>query len=560
LIKVDYPQTTMYQCIREIACKLSYRAAYEFMGRKSTFGKFLEQIDSAAAAYLNLGVRQGDKVALCLPNCPQMVISLYALNRIGAVAVMLNPLTPPLELARLIDETECQGFLALDILLPNLSEMLAECQSLKFVVSAGLITEMSLSFAVKYSIAAMPRLVRMICTKLKVKCIPWNSFKEHTNKILPPEASDPYADAVMLVSGGTSGQPKIVVHSSMSMNSSAVQSIATEPPIEDNMSFLAVLPGFHIFGLTVSVHIAFMAGTCCILVPRFNPELVAKHIIESRPAYMAGVPLFFEDILQSRLLKKAVRQEKLDMSGFRVAFCGGDKLPESTQVRFNQMVKDSGGTGKLVEGYGLTECCPVTLTPQSTDLMGSIGIAFPGIRVSIVKPGTAEEVGIGEEGEICINAPSVMKGYLNNPEDTSKALRMRPGGSVWLHTGDIGVMDQNGYVYFRDRLKRLIKVSGYTVFAVQVEEALESHPDVEKACVIGLPDPRSGHQVKAFVVLQKDCNTTNLERKLTVHCCERLIPCAVPAIFEFRKEIPLTQLGKVAWGVLENEENMANNR
>ena len=261
---------------------------------------------------------------------------------------------------------------------------------------------------------------------------------------------------------------------------------------------LAILPIFHGFGLGVCVNAVFMGGGKSILVPQFTPEIVADLIKKKRPNFVVGVPTLFEALCSNPVFQKT------DLSCLRATFSGADTLPRPVKERFEAVVKERGGNVQLLEGYGLTEAVTAIMaTPLNQYREGSVGLPFPDMLAKIVKTGTTEEAPVGEEGEICVNGPAVMLGYLDQPEETANTLKTHADGRIWLHTGDIGTMDADGFFYFRLRQKRMIKSSGMNVYPAQVEEVLYRHPDVLKACVIGVPDEKQVQRVKGFVVLKE---------------------------------------------------------
>jgi len=313
-------------------------------------------------------------------------------------------------------------------------------------------------------------------------------------------------------------------------------------------SMLAIMPIFHGFGLGVCVNAVFMGGAKSILVPQFTPELVASLVRKKRPSFVVGVPTLFESLSRNPGFARA------DLSCLRATFSGADSLPRALKERFEKVVRDGGGDVQLQEGYGLTEAVTAIMAmPVGHYKEGSIGIPFPDMLAKICVPGTTDEAPLGAEGEICVSGPAVMLGYLDAPDDTAAALRTHPGGRVWLHTGDIGTQDADGFFYFKLRAKRMIKSSGMNVYPAQVEDVICRHPDVELACVIGVPDAAQGQRVKAFVVL-KGARRAGVEKEIIDHCHASLIKWSCPREVEVRCSLPTTLVGKVAYRVLEDEE------
>jgi long-chain acyl-CoA synthetase len=316
-----------------------------------------------------------------------------------------------------------------------------------------------------------------------------------------------------------------------------------------NDSILAVLPIFHGFGLGVCVNAAFMAGGKSILVPQFSAGIVARLLKRAKPTILVGVPTLFDALAKDASLAKS------DLSCLRACFSGADTLPRPVKERFEQLVAARGGNVRLLEGYGLTEAVTAIMAmPVGEYREGSIGIPFPDMDAAICALGTTDELAPGEEGEICVAGPAVMLGYLDDAEATAQALRQHADGRTWLHTGDLGRRDADGFFYFTVRAKRMIKSSGFNVYPAQVEAVLYQHPLVAEACVIGVPDEAQIERVKAVIVLKDSVQESDATaQQLIDFCRERLIKWSCPREIEFRRELPKTRVGKIDFKVLVAE-------
>lgn len=342
--------------------------------------------------------------------------------------------------------------------------------------------------------------------------------------------------------------PKGILLSAYAFNALAVQmEIITGFGVKD--SVLAILPIFHGFGLGLCVHTALSVGAMSILIPQFSTKIYIKNLIKYRPSFIAGVPTLFEALLRDPDFKK-VKFHKM-----KGAFSGGDSLSYEIKQRFDEAIFAQGSKVELMEGYGVTETVTgCVISPRNAYRPRAMGIPIPNMAVKIVKEGTCEQAGIGEEGEICVTGPTLMLGYVNSPEETAEALRDHSDGVTWLHTGDIGHMDQEGYIYFKSRLKRVIKVSGVNVFPPQVEGVLQSHEDVWRACVVGVPDDYQMMSIKAYVVLNdKSKAGEDMKKELQTFCKNHLIKWSIPKYIEFIDELPTTLVGKVAYTKLERK-------
>ena len=313
---------------------------------------------------------------------------------------------------------------------------------------------------------------------------------------------------------------------------------------------LAVMPIFHGFGLGVCIHSMLAVGGRCILVPRFTATSYAKLIVKYRCNFIAGVPTLYEALLRLPSMDKA------DLSCLKGVFSGGDSLSVELKKRFDKFLYDNHATIQVREGYGTTECVTAScLTPTHVQKEGSIGQPFPDTYYKIVKVGTTEEQPYGEEGEICISGPTVMVEYINHPEETANTLKVHDDGRTWLHTGDLGIMDDEGFIYFRQRIKRMIVTSGYNVYPSQLENILDAHEFVHMSCVIGIPDPYKMQKVKAFVMLKPGYSPSEETKEtLLAYCRKNIAKYAMPYDIEFRETLPTTLVGKVAYRELEAEE------
>lgn len=547
---LPYPQTTMFGAVEKIAKRFPAEMAYEFMGKVTSYSQMLTLIENAAKAFLSQGIQRGDIVTICLPNVPQAIICLYALNRIGAIASMIHPLSSQKEITYYLDDCESKMIVTLDLFYEKVAKARRESKNQNTIIlMARIQDELSPLLAFAYYVKKgkdykhLPNEENSICFKAFIS----NADK---NKALPQIQYDKNKVSVLLYSGGTTGKPKGIELSDYNFNALGMQirevaGIDFKPGIK----FLSVMPVFHGFGLGIGIHTILINGAGCILVPQFNDESYAKLIIKHRPNFIAGVPTIYAALLKSDVLKKS------DLSCLYGVFSGGDTLPTDLKHQFDAFLKEHNATVQIREGYGLTECVTAScLTPVNDYRENSIGLPLRDMVYKIVSPDTFEELPIGEEGEIILTGPTLMLGYRNQPQETEKVLRKDESGTTWLFTGDLGKMDKDGYVYFIQRIKRLIVTSGYNVYPSQVENALDLHQDVDYCCVIGVPDERRIEKIRAYVVLKNGVDATeNEKKKLLEHCKLYLAGYAKPREIIFRKELPKTLVGKVAYHVLEEE-------
>ncbi|WP_297125911.1 class I adenylate-forming enzyme family protein [uncultured Eubacterium sp.] len=547
---LDYPKGSMYEAVRESAItkKKMNSVAYEFQGKKTNYKQFLNKIEVLGKAYKSIGIDEGDMVTVCMPNTPQGVDTFYALNRIGAVPAMIHPLSAVGEIAFYINSTHSKAVLVVDLFYEKVLEALKQVKHPVKVVVAHIKDELPFPLNMLYPLTVKKKPAPL--PKDNKNVIDWSDFISGGKKVKLsdkfPKAED---TAVILFSGGTTGTSKGIKLTNLNMNALAAQVAANAGFTMEGLRMFSVMPLFHGFGLGVGIHTALMASGTCIIIPQFTIKTYARDVKKYKPNVIVGVPTLYEALLRSEGFD-------FDLSFLRGMFCGGDSLSVELKKKVDKFLKDHNATIQVREGYGTTECVTAScLTPYDTYREGSIGIPLSDTYYSIVNPNNDTELPYGEEGEICICGPTVMKGYLNNAEETASTLRRHEDGNLWLHTGDLGYMDEDGFVYYKQRMKRLIIVSGINVYPSQVENAIDAHPDVLLSCAVGIPDPYKMHVVKAFVVLRQGVEPSDkIKEEIIENCKKNVSRYGVPREIEFRTELPKTLVGKVAYRVLEEEE------
>ena len=549
---LQYPQKTVYEMVKDAAEKFPKNTAYEFMGKKTSFAEFMRHIDDTARAYLALGIQKGDRVTICMPNCPQALNSFYALNRIGAVSNMIHPLSAAGEIKFYLNFSRSKAILTLDQFYGKVASIMPELESndVKLIV-AKVQDELLPHLALGYSLTSARKYP---APPKNGDYIWWSEFMrvgKKRNLPLPRELGKAEDGASILYSGGTTGTTKGILLSNANFNALGLQTIAASgfSPI-NGMKMLSVMPVFHGFGLGIGIHTALIGGATCILVPQFNVKTYANLLVKKQPNIIPGVPTLFEALLRAENLENA------DLSFLKGVFCGGDSLSIELKKKVDAFLEAHHANVQIRQGYGLTECVTAScLTPKDYNRTGSIGVPFPDTYYKIVKPGTTEELDPNIEGEICISGPSVMVCYVDNEEETRNTLRRHGDGRIWLHTGDLGKMDEDGFVYFSQRIKRMIITSGYNVYPGQLENVIDGHPKVLLSCVIGVKDAYKMQKVKAFVVLCPGIEPSDeVKKEILDYCRGHIAKYAMPYDIEFRTELPKTLVGKVAYRVLEEEE------
>lgn len=545
---LDYFEGSMYEAVAKIASEHPNNVAFDFMGRSVTYAQLMDEINHVAMALKTIGVRENDKVTIALPNCPQAIYSLYAINRIGAIANMIHPLSAEKEIEFYLNVSESVTAITLDQFYHKFENIRKNTKVINIILAS-----------VKDELSRPIRYGYMLTEGRKIKKIPndapvimWHDFLRMSrycfmNYKVNRKSQDP---AVILYSGGTTGTTKGIILTNYNFNALGKQVIAANPMFRIGDKMLAAMPLFHGFGLGVCVHTMLSQGGRCILIPRFTPKSYAKQMIKYKCNFIAGVPTLYEALLRLDMMNKA------DLSSLKGVFSGGDSLSVELKKKLDKFLYDHNAVIQIREGYGTTEtvtaCC---LTPPTMFKPGSIGIPFPDTYIKIVNPGTEEELPYGQEGEILLAGPTVMKEYMNHPEETAQTLRTHEDGMTWVYTGDLGVMDEDGFIYFKGRAKRMIITSGYNVYPGQLENILDAHEKVQMSCIIGVPDPLKMQKVKAFVKLVADVPANEQTREeLLAYCKKNIAKYAMPYDIEFRDELPKTLVGKVAYRILEEEE------
>ena len=545
---LNYFDGSMFEALQKIAEQYPNNIAFDFMGRSTTYKTLISRIERCAMALRTIGVRENDRVTIAMPNCPQAIYMFYAINLIGAVANMIHPLSAEKEIEFYLNESKSVTAITLDQFYHKFESIRSNTKVVNIIIAS---VKDELSKPIRYGyMLTEGRKIKKIPSDAPVIC--WNDFlmmSRHCfyNYRVKRGSNDP---AVILYSGGTTGTNKGIVLSNRNFNALGQQIVAANPMFRPGDKMLAAMPIFHGFGLGVCIHSMLSQGGRCILIPRFTAKTYAKQMLKYRCNFVAGVPTLYEALLRLPSMEKA------DLSCLKGVFSGGDSLSVELKKKLDKFLYDHNAVIQIREGYGTTEtvtaCC---LTPPKMFKEGSIGIPFPDTYIKIVKPDTDEELPYGEEGEILLAGPTVMQEYAGHPEETAATLRTHNDGLTWVYTGDLGTMDEDGFVYFRGRAKRMIITSGYNVYPGQLENILDAHEFIQMSCVIGVPDPYKMQKVKAFIKLAAGV-PANDETKKTImdYCRKNIAKYAMPYDIEFRDELPKTLVGKVAYRVLENEE------
>ena len=544
---IEYPDCSMVDMVMQSAEKWPDNVAYIYYGHKVTFKNFVKKIEKAARALKNYGVKEGDRVTICMPNTPEGITMVYAVNMVGAVCNMVHPLSSEKELEYYIKVAESKYVLVIDAVFDKIYKLRDVAQLERIIVvrpSAGL------GFLKKklYNTLHVKK-VRLPANDSRV--VLWEDFIANSYFYQGNYHEERGGEdlAVIMYSGGTTGAPKAVMLSNLNINAESICDATMIRQVVPGATVLSILPLFHCFGLGVCIHTPLCRGMGCILIPAFSHKQFAEIIRKNEPNFIVGVPTLFEALINTKLKSK-------DLKSVTAVICGGDALNQTLRDKVNQFLENHGSEAKIRVGYGLTEGSgAVCLSPERTFADGIIGVPMPDTDFKIIKNDTFKELPAGEEGEICISGPLVMMGYLGDDVETAQTIRLHDDGKLWLHTGDIGYLGEDGLIYFAQRLKRIIISSGYNIYPTHLESIINSHEAVLTSTVIGIDHHYKGQVPKAFIVLKPGYKPgKRLEREIR-ELLERNVPIyALPAAYEFRDKLPKTKVGKVAFRELEKEE------
>ena len=543
---LNYPKGTMVGYFLEAVARFPEDIAIEYYGRTYTYRAFYEMIRDTAKSLKSQGVKEGDTIAICMPNTPEAILMFYAANMVGAIVSLIHPLSAEKEIQNYINGSGATFLLSLDLVYDKVHNIVDNTCVKKIVIASASDSLKTIKkFLYKFkNRGAVPKI------ELTDDIMTWNEFLNYgynyQGEIACLKSScDP---AVILYSGGTSGDPKGILLSNINFNALALSCHKMIEQSGEKESILAILPIFHGFGLGVCIHTTLCCGMRVVLIPSFSPKDFGSLLHKHKISIVCGVPSLFESLTKTKMGKN-------DLSKLKCAISGGDFMSKDLKNKVDEYFHEHGSSAEVRVGYGLTEAsAAICVTPTGEYRESSIGIPFPDTYTKIVRVGTHDEVPYGEDGEICISGPTVMMGYLNNLEETIQTLQIHKDGRTWLHTGDIGSMDKEGFVYFKQRVKRIIISNGYNLYPSYIETIINSHPDVFTSTVIGIPHPKKVQVAKAYIVLKDGVNASkDIEKSIRLYCEKNLAKYSLPAVYEFRNSLPKTLVGKVAYRELEKE-------
>lgn len=541
---LTYEETSLQQLLKNTAEKYPNKIAIHFNGKELSYKELYDSALKFAGYLQKIGIQKGDRVAIMLPNTPQSVISFYGVMMAGGIVVQTNPMYTERELAFQMKDSGAKAIVALDILFPRIKKIQGETELEHIIITA-----------IKDYLPFPKNLVYPFIQKKQygysVKVEHKGNDHLFTEIMKHPALQEPIMNinfeedlAILQYTGGTTGFPKgvMLTHKNLIANTKMCQAWLYKCR-EGEEIVLGALPFFHVYGMTTVMILSILQASKMVLIPKPDPEVLLKTIQSQRPTMFPGAPTMYIGMLNHPELSK------YDLSSIDSCISGSAPLPVEVQEQFERLTG-----GKLVEGYGLTESSPVThanLLWDGERVKGSIGLPWPDTLAEIRSVETGEPLPVGEIGELVVKGPQVMKGYWNRPEETQEVLK-----DGWLHTGDMGYMDEEGYFYIVDRKKDMIIASGYNIYPREIEEVLYEHPAVKEVVVAGVPDPYRGETVKAYIVLKE--GTTVTEDELNKFARKNLAAYKVPRKYEFRDELPKTTVGKILRRQLVEEKRKLN--
>ena len=542
---------SLYNYLEEKALTYGDDICLDYYGRKVRYPELLSNIDDCAKGLYHYGVRKGDVVTLCLPNTLEGIVSFLAINKIGAIANFIHPASSENEIMTSVNDMDSKVIIVIDSNYWKILSIIKKT-NLKKVILVNLNNYMPFINKLRYHNNKM----KIQLTANSRKYMTWHDFMEKgddtyfKNYAVKGNKDDP---AIILHSGGTTGTPKGVVLSNGNLMASVKSTTIGQSYLNRGDVCLALMPIFHGFGIIHSVVFPLTIGMKVILRPKFDVHEYCYMVKKYKPQVLMGVPTLFESLLTNW-------NDDMSLDFLKCVLVGGDTLKKGLRDRLNKFLKKHGAKIKVCAGYGLSEAvCGVSLGDPYKQKEDAIGIPLPGIYVGIFSE-VDEELPYGETGEICVSGPTVMLGYYNNEKETNIALHVHKDGNIWLHTGDVGSMDEDGYLTFVNRSKRMIISSGYNVYPNQIEKLLETHPSVMLCTVVGIPHKRKIEVPKAYIVLKSKHKKKELVTLDLMMLCKKNLPkYAWPVSYEYMDSLPTTKVGKIDFKKLqETEENRKN--
>ena len=542
---LNYFNGSMYDYLKDTASKNEKRSAYSFYGNEVTFKSFMKKIDKVASALKEFNIVENECVTICMPNTPESFALIYAINKIGAICNIIHPLSSTSDIERALKETNSSIIFCSDVAMPKARHI-----KVKHFIMVPTSESLGKILKTLYNIKSSLNM------KLEEGMITWHEFLNYGVSDDTYVKREPNSPAAIIYSGGTTGKPKGIIISNANFNAMALQTASVCKYISPGHSVLSALPIFHVFGLALCTHTCLVAGMKCIIVPQLNTKKINKELKKYKPSVYPAVP---------SLLKMSMNDSDPGSNAFKdikVVVVGGDYLSPQVKSEYEEYLKAHGSSAVVKSGYGLSEACGFCCCTAEVDEKhvnnhkGTLGIPNPDMIVKIFEPNSDIEKSVGDVGEICITGPTLMMGYINEDEETKKTLVIHNDGRTWLHTGDLGYMDKDGFIFYTSRLKRMIITNGYNVYPIELEDIINKCKYVDTCTVVGIPHKIKSQTPKAVIVLKSNVqDTLEVREEIRRYCYKNIAKYAVPTEYEFRTSLPKTAVGKVAYRDLEKKSN-----
>ena len=540
---LNYFNGSMYDYLEESALRNASRPAYRYYNTEATYKVFMKKIAKIANALTQFKIVENECVTLCLPNTPESFALIYAINKIGAIANIVHPLSTTAEIERALKQTNSSVLFCSDASMPK-----ARGIKVKHFVMVPSNASLVGLLKTLYNIKAHKNL------KIEDGMMSWEkflSYKTPEDVYVKRNNEDP---AAIIYSGGTTGKPKGIVLSNMNFNAMALQTITVCDKAVPGNTLLSALPIFHVFGLSIGVHSGFIGGMTSIIVPRLNTKRINKELKKYKPSVYPAVP----SLLKMSLVDKDPGRNAF--KDIKVLVVGGDYLSPELKADMEKYLHAHGSDAIIKIGYGLSEAtgfsCSTAPIDEKYAKKGTLGVPNPDTLIKVFEPNSDIEKVPEDIGEICISGPTIMMGYINEEEETNKTLIMHNDGRIWLHTGDLGYMTKDGIFYYSSRLKRMIISNGYNIYPIELEDIISKCKYVDSCTVVAIPHKIKNQTPKAVIVLKEGIEDTfEVRNEIKSYCFKNIARYAVPSEYEFRKSIPRTAVGKVDYRSLQKKED-----
>lgn len=535
---LNYYNGSMYDIVSDAAIKYPNNTALEYFDIKYNYKELIKEIDKVAVSLYKLNIVENECVTICMPNMPEAIFLIYAVNKIGAICNIIHPLSSTDEIKKALNETNSNIIFTTDVTYSKVKDI-----KIKDIIVCEVSNSMNGFMQFFYNTKNKKNM------KYKSNVIKWSNFIKKTGDVINTHVSrSQNSPAVIIYSGGTTGRQKGIVLSNLCFNSLVSQCEAVCKEAKAGNSILSALPIFHGFGLCICIHVPLSLGLKCILIPKINTLRINQMIKSKKPNLLPVIPSMLNIIVNSIPLGKN------SFKSVKVILSGGDYLSEELKNKVENYFRKCGSIAHIQIGYGLSEATAfVSATSEAVKDNNNIGIPNPDNIIKIFEPNSDIELGSDKIGEICVTGPSLMLGYINQDKETDNVLKTHYDGKTWLHTGDLGYMTKDGVLHYQSRLKRMIISNGYNIYPIELEEIISKCKYVKQCIVVAIKHKIKSEVPKAVIVLKDNIELNNvIEKEIKDYCKKNIAKYAIPYEYEFRSSLPITKVGKVDYRKLEN--------